>query len=112
MKTRFGNNFNIEIIIPEDQMENQIVPYSLQLLVENAIKHNIVSSDKPLWIKVMTGNGNLVVVNNLQKKNQEMDSTGIGLSNIRNRYKLITEKLVSISEADQKFTVSIPLIAT
>ena len=112
MKTRFGNNFNIEVKIPEDQMESQIVPYSLQLLVENAIKHNIVSSDKPLWIKVMTDNENLLVVNNLQKKNQEMDSTGIGLSNIRNRYRLITDKLVAISETDQKFTVSIPLIVT
>ena len=57
--------------------------------MENAIKHNIVSSDKPLTIEVFAVNGNLVVSNNLQKKNQINESTGIGLDNIRNRYKLL-----------------------
>jgi sensor histidine kinase YesM len=110
MKTRFGNNFNIEVLIPEQDMDNQIVPYSLQLLVENAIKHNIVSADKPLWIKVYTVNGELLVTNNLQKKKQEGESTGIGLSNIRNRYMLLTNKLVAVTETEFSFSVSIPLI--
>ena len=56
--------------------------------MENAIKHNIVSSDKPLKINVAAENGKLVVSNNLEKKNQVNESTGIGLENIRNRYKL------------------------
>ena len=63
-----------------------IVPLSLQLLMENAIKHNIVSSERPLKIDVFAVNGTLVVSNNLQKKNQLFESTGIGLDNIRNRY--------------------------
>ena len=110
MKTRFGNNFNIEVLIPEKDMDNQIVPYSLQLLVENAIKHNIVSADKPLWIKVHTVNSELLVTNNLQKKKQEVESTGIGLNNIRNRYMLLTNKLVAVTETEFNFSVSIPLI--
>jgi LytS/YehU family sensor histidine kinase len=61
---------------------------SLQILMENAIKHNIVSSDKPLKIDVFTENGRLVARNNLQMKNQLSESTGIGLDNIRKRCRL------------------------
>jgi LytS/YehU family sensor histidine kinase len=111
LKTRFGNNFNLDISITEQEMEYKIVPFSLQLLVENAIKHNVVSADKPLKIFVHTEDGNLLVSNNLQKKNQIVESTGIGLNNIRNRYKLLTDKLVAVKETALQFTVSIPLIA-
>ena len=112
LKTRFGNNFDLTISITEEEMEYQMVPFSLQLLVENAIKHNVVSASKPLNILVSTSNGNLTVTNNLQKKNQIVESTGIGLNNIKNRYKLLTDKLVSVSETNFQFSVSIPLIAT
>ena len=78
--------------------------------MENAIKHNIVSSDKPLFIEVFAENGSLVVSNNLQMKNQVNESTGIGLDNIRNRYKLLSEIPVKVTSNDSNFTVSIPLI--
>jgi sensor histidine kinase YesM len=78
--------------------------------MENAIKHNIVSSDKPLKIDVYAQNGKLVVTNNLQKKNQVNECTGIGLANIRNRYKLLSDKQVEVTENGGNFTVSIPLI--
>jgi two-component system LytT family sensor kinase len=78
--------------------------------MENAVKHNIVSGDKPLRIDVFTDNGRLVVSNNLQKKNQMNESTGMGLDNIRNRYRLLSEKSVEVNENDADFTVSIPLI--
>ena len=78
--------------------------------MENAIKHNIVSAGKPLQINVFTENGSLVVSNNLQMKNQINESTGIGLDNIRNRYKLISERPVKVTESETNFTVSIPLI--
>jgi LytS/YehU family sensor histidine kinase len=78
--------------------------------MENAIKHNIVSSDKPLRIEVTALNGKLVVSNNLQKKNQVNESTGIGLDNIRNRYKLLGNGQVEVTENEANFTVSIPLI--
>ncbi len=78
--------------------------------MENAIKHNIVSMDKPLKIDVYAVNGRLVVSNNLQRKNQLTESTGMGLDNIRNRYKLLSDKLVEVTENENNFTVSIPLL--
>ena len=78
--------------------------------MENAIKHNIVSSEKPLRIDVFAENGQLVVSNNLQKKNQLNESTGIGLDNIRNRYKLLSDRRVEVIENGSSFIVSIPLI--
>ncbi|MFI5130440.1 MAG: sensor histidine kinase [Chitinophagales bacterium] len=110
LKTRFGDNLDIGIDVPEEKMERQIVPLSLQILMENAIKHNIVSSDKPLKIDVFTENGRLVVRNNLQMKNQLSESTGIGLDNIRNRCRLLSDKKVEVIADDNSFTVSIPLI--
>ena len=70
LKTRFENNLEVNITIPPEKMQQKIVPLSLQILMENAIKHNIVSSGKPLQINVFTENGSLVVSNNLQMKNQ------------------------------------------
>jgi two-component system, LytTR family, sensor kinase len=110
LKTRFGSNLEVTIDIPIEKLGKKIVPLSLQILMENAIKHNIVSAEKPLVIHVFAENGSVVVSNNLQMKNQINESTGIGLDNIRNRYKLISEKLVSVTESETNFTVSIPLI--
>ena len=110
LQTRFGNHLNVTINVPEEKLRKKIVPLSLQLLMENAIKHNIVSSDKPLTIHVYAHNGKLVVTNNLQKKNQVFESTGIGLDNIRNRYKLIVSDQVEVTENESSFTVAVPLI--
>jgi LytS/YehU family sensor histidine kinase len=110
LKTRFGNNLEVNIDVPEEKLNKRIVPLSLQLLMENAIKHNIVSSGKPLQINIFTANGSLVVDNNLQVKKQITESTGIGLDNIRNRYKLLGDKPVTVTETATNFRVSIPLI--
>jgi two-component system, LytTR family, sensor kinase len=110
LQTRFGNNLDVIINVPDEKLNKRIVPLSLQLLMENAIKHNIVSSDKPLRIEVMALNGKLIVSNNLQKKNQVNESTGIGLDNIRNRYKLLGNGQVEVTENGSSFTVAIPLI--
>jgi two-component system, LytTR family, sensor kinase len=110
LKTRFDKNLEVNINIPQEKMQKKIVPLSLQILMENAIKHNIVSAEKPLQINVFAENGSLVVSNNLQIKNQINESTGIGLDNIRNRYRLISEKPVKVTENETNFTVSIPLI--
>ena len=111
LKTRFGDNLDIDIDVPEEKLQQRIVPLSLQLLMENAIKHNIVSAAKPLKISVFAENGHLLVSNNLQIKNQMIESTGIGLENIRNRYKLLGDREVKVVESGESFTVSIPLIA-
>lgn len=110
LKTRFGDNLGITINVPEEKLKKKIVPLSLQILMENAIKHNIVSSDKPLKVDVYAENGHLVVHNNLQKKNQVNTSTGIGLDNIRNRCRLLGNGQVQVVENESSFTVSIPLI--
>jgi two-component system, LytTR family, sensor kinase len=110
LKTRFGDNLSITMNVPEDKINKNIIPLSLQILLENAIKHNIVSSEKPLKVDVFAENGKLVVTNNLQKKNQLYESTGIGLENLRNRYRLISDRLVEVNESNSNFTVSIPLI--
>jgi two-component system, LytTR family, sensor kinase len=110
LKTRFDKNLEVNIDIPNEKLHKKIVPLSLQILMENAIKHNIVSSDKPLQIHLFTENGSLIISNNLQIKNQINESTGIGLDNIRNRYKMICERQVKVTENETNFTVSIPLI--
>ncbi len=112
LQTRFGDNLDITIDVPAEKLKKRIVPLSLQILMENAIKHNIVSSDKPLKVNVTALNGRLVVSNNLQKKNQVNESTGIGLDNIRNRCKLLGNGQVEVTENGSDFTVSIPLSDT
>ena len=110
LKTRFGANLDISIRVAEEKLQQRIVPLSLQILMENAIKHNIVSSAKPLHIDICTKEGKLIVSNTLQKKNQWMESTGIGLDNIRNRYRLLGDRAVEVEEGPESFTVAIPLI--
>jgi hypothetical protein len=112
LKTRFGDNLDISIRVADEKLQQRIVPLSLQILMENAIKHNIVSSARPLRIDVTTANGRLIVSNNLQKKNQPVESTGIGLDNIRNRYRLLGNRQVEVEEGPSSFTVSIPLIGS
>jgi len=110
LQTRFGENLLVNIDVPDEKLDKKVVPLSLQLLMENAIKHNIVSADKPLHITISSSNGSLVVDNNLQVKQQVAESTGIGLDNIRNRYKLLSNKPVTVTETETHFSVSIPLI--
>jgi len=109
-KSRFGNNLTINIDIEEKYYHYSIPPLSLQILVENAIKHNIISSQKPLTINVFIKNNEyLVVENNLQRK-IDIDSTKIGIFNIKNRYKFLSEKEIKIKEQNDKFIVELPLL--
>lgn len=108
---RFGENLNTQIEVEANYYNYKIVPLSLQILFENAIKHNIISSKKPLFIEVFVRGGHhLIVRNNLQKKKQTMTSTKVGLENIRNRYRFFTEMEVVVTETDDIFEVAIPLI--
>jgi len=79
-------------------------------LIENAVKHNVISMSKPLFIKVYEDDGKIVVENNLQPKLTPEVSTGIGLENIRKRYKLITDKEVIIEISELLFRIFLPLI--
>ena len=110
LKERFGENIRVDLHDLNGATESAIVPLSLQMLFENAIKHNIISTQKPLNIEVFAENGHLVVRNNLQRKNQVMDSTGVGLENIRARYRMLTEKAVDVIVSREYFTVLLPMV--
>jgi len=107
LRERFGDNLQVEIS-RVDRKNTAIVPLTLQMLFENAIKHNVISTHKPLKIEVFMENGHLIVRNNLQKKNQVMDSTGVGLQNIRDRYRMLTDQEIEVIASQQYFTVILP----
>ena len=109
-KERFQNNLNIEIEIPDPYLNHQIIPLAMQILFENAIKHNIVSSRKPLTIRVFIEKQKLVVTNNLQRKKTVMPGTQVGLENVKTRYKIFTDQEVEVVETEFIFSVALPLI--
>ncbi|HNL39874.1 MAG TPA: sensor histidine kinase [Saprospiraceae bacterium] len=110
LKERFGDNLRTSLHDLRDRANAGVVPLSLQMLFENAIKHNVISTEKPLIIEVFAENGRLVVRNNLQRKNQVMDSTGVGLDNIRSRYRILTDRSVEVIVSREYFTVLLPVI--
>lgn len=110
LKTRHGDNLAIHVRVEEEQLGQRIVPLSLQILMENAIKHNIVSAARPLRIEIFAEPDSLVMSNNLQRKHQSIESTGIGLDNIRNRYRLLGARPVEVEEGMEQFVVRIPLL--
>lgn len=113
-KIRFRENLMLESHISIKNMDKKIIPLSLQMLVENAIKHNIVSKEKPLTISIsdilLENENYLVVENNFQEKKTFEKSTKVGLQNISNRYQLLTSKLVLIEKNDKFFKVELPLL--
>jgi hypothetical protein len=110
MKIRFGGNFIFDNQLTINANQYKVAPLTLQMLVENALKHNEISKMYPLSISVFLEENCIVVRNNLQLKTNQNDSTGIGLSNIKARYGFLSSQAVSISETDGFFTVKIPLI--
>ncbi|QHI37253.1 Sensor histidine kinase YpdA [Kordia antarctica] len=107
---RFGDNLKLNWKLPETALDSMIVPMSLQLLLENAIKHNVVSRSKPLTITVAIKDDYLVVNNKIQLKSTQLPSTKVGLKNIEKRHALISDKLPKIENDGNEFTVSIPLL--
>jgi two-component system, LytTR family, sensor kinase len=111
MKKRFEEGFDIIINIDATLRNNQIIPVALQMLIENALKHNITSKKFPLIIEITNeGFEKLVIKNNLQKKPVSYsDSTQIGLSNIAKRYAFFGEAKIEIESTSNHFTVKLPL---
>jgi len=106
---RFENSITYEL--PEQPNEEaKVVPLSLQLLLENCIKHNIVSTSKPLHIKISSSDHQLIIENNLQKKAVLSSGKGVGLQNIVNRYALLTERKVKIIQDQHSFIVYLPIL--
>lgn len=110
LKMRFENSISYELPENYDYPEAKVVPLSLQLLLENTIKHNVVSEQKPLHIKIYLEDNYLIVENNLQKKEVLQDRRGVGLQNIVDRYALISERKVLIEENIHFFKIKIPIL--
>ena len=108
-KQRFGDNFDVEFNIEPADLQKQLPPLAMQMLLENCFNHNVVSKSKPLHIKVFSSENGLTVENNLQKKHNP-DSTGQGLKNIEGRYRFAGVDAVKIESDEQRFAVTIPLI--
>ncbi|SFI89870.1 Histidine kinase [Kaistella treverensis] len=110
LKTRFEDSVSFEFNVTSDDLKFYVVPLSLQLLLENCIKHNFATSGKPLHIKIFAEENHLIIENNLQQREQVKEAAGIGLSNIVQRYSLLTKKNVFIEKSPAFFKVKIPLL--
>lgn len=108
-KERFGDKFNYEVDV--DNLESySLPPLSLQLLLENTFKHNKATREEPLKIEIVQDGESLMVRNTLQRRAQEVRASGIGLTNIRERYRFLSDREVEVKSADGFFSVQIPLL--
>ena len=111
LNERFGDMLNVKINIDPQYRLFSLPSLSLQLLIENAIKHNVCSAEHPLCITIATDDTPaLMVQNNFQPKTSRMQRPGMGLKNIIERYRLLVDRSVEVTNDNQRFTVTIPLL--
>ncbi len=110
LKMRFENSLFYELPTTAINPDAKVVPLSLQLLLENTVKHNVVSEQRPLHIRIYIEGDYLAVQNDYQKKEVLQERQGVGLQNIVNRYGIITNRKVLIIQNEKTFTVKIPLL--
>ncbi|MGB3590057.1 MAG: histidine kinase [Nonlabens sp.] len=110
LKMRFEDSLTVDIEATGIDNDLQIVPLSLQLLLENAVKHNVVSDKQPLYLKIFTRDNQLIVENNLQIKEVLKKGSNVGLNNITERYALLSNKTVHIYKTKDAFMVKLPLL--
>jgi tetratricopeptide (TPR) repeat protein len=109
-KMRFGDSLVVNTTIPAEQLNHYLPPFSLQMVVENAIKHNVVTLAQPLNITITVAGGCLVVANDLQQRQHVEDSTGTGVSNIISRYKYLNADQPVFEVRNNEYIVQLPLI--
>lgn len=111
-KVRFAENFNCSIHIPESDLDSKLPILSILPLMENVVKHNIIDSENPMNVEISVRDGHALTVENpVREKFEPIISNKIGLTNLKNRFKLLTGKTICVSEANGLFTVSLPLEA-
>ncbi|MBC7923596.1 MAG: histidine kinase [Ferruginibacter sp.] len=111
LKTRYREGIHWELAVEERHLDYRLPPLTLQLLIENAVKHNVILKEQPLRIAISTNEEHqLIVRNNLQRKTLKVQSDRVGLNNIALRYKLLNQPDIRVRENEKEFTVIIPLI--
>jgi len=111
LKTRYGDSLHLNLAIEPCYEQSLLPSLTLQLLVENAVKHNVIHKDYPLTVHISTQpNGQLLIRNNLQKKVQKVPSNQVGLSNIASKFNLLKQPEIQVTQTETDFTVTVPLI--
>ncbi|MVT39572.1 sensor histidine kinase [Chitinophaga oryziterrae] len=110
MKIRHDDNMQVIIQLDENVMDSAIPPVTLQMLTENAIKHNIATGNSPLVIHIICKEGYITITNNLQRIAHTIPSTGMGLRNITDRYRILSGREPVIAETDTTFYVALPVL--
>ena len=110
MTVRFPDGLKVEIDIPQEQMSKFILPCSLQLLIENATKHNVISAANPLVVSIKSDSESICVTNNIIPKVTQVSSTGLGQKYIRQQYQNLCGKEIAISQDEKEYKVILPLI--
>jgi hypothetical protein len=110
LKTRHNGALEIDLDVPKDKLDAQIVPVTLQIMIENAIKHNSTTVESPLRIRIYTEGENLVVCNNLQRRLRVDHSNKMGLANLQALYAFLSPVPVTVRETEHEFCVLIPLL--
>lgn len=108
-EVRLGNCISCECLVPDDYSDAMLPPLTLQLLVENVIKHNSITSGKPMRIHINIENNYLIVSNPIQPKKSNDSSSGVGLNNLSNRCKLMLGEEIIVIKENNSFTVKVPL---
>lgn len=110
LETRFATAISIQIKVREEDSDRGIVPVTSQILIENAVKHNIISPNNPLSISIITDGDHLIVTNNKRRKSQVETSNKQGLENLKALYAYLAPTPVVVEDTDNQFTIKIPLI--
>ncbi len=109
-KMRFGKALDMTIAIDKSEMQNVIPPLTLYILLENALKHNIITKSKPLHIRVFIKDGKLRISNNIQTRVLPEDESVIRLRTVRTSYQSVSEQPLQVTQDEENFMVSLPLI--
>lgn len=111
MKVRFEESLRIRVDVAKEHRALLVAPLTLQLLLENALKHNVASTAHPLTVDIHVEQGRtLVVRNNLRRRQGSIDGTGTGLSNVKQRYAILSDRPVDVIETREHFLVALPLL--
>lgn len=111
-KIRFGEDLDVSLHIPEAEKHTLIPPFALQMLIENAVKHNVISHNHPFQLSIYTAEGFIVVRNTLQKKSSKVPSTSTGQKSVKERYRILSTVQPVFTETETEYIVRLPLLTT